>query len=265
LACPWPGLFGSLANLQPETSSPQPNASYAPASRPFVWPEPIAYRAGDPFIPASRGRTLNSYAFNDPRDQTDIMGLSSDFAANRGSGGGPLNPPSENLGGGGTSDIGNGAAAPMAGGNSGLGGNPGGFVPGDQLAQVFIFGLPPSFLLSEPPVKFGPTPEGLTPLEELPPGSAGGVTAGGRFRGPNPYPEGTPCTYCRQPTTNEPGRPNSVESDHKIAKSQGGNAEETNRVPACRTCNRSKGARTPEEWYRWYIHRNNTKEVVTDE
>jgi hypothetical protein len=246
------GLFGSLANLQPESSNAQANPSYAPGWRSFMSPEPVGYSAGGPYMPASSGRNPYAYPPSDPLNFPDSAGLSSDFAANRGTNSGLLDPltgdPGSGLGG--TSDIGNAAAALTAGTNSGLTESPGGPVPGDQLAQAFIFGLPPSFFLAEPPVKFGPTPEGFTPLEELPPGSAGGVAAGKRFPDPNPYPEGTPCTYCRQPTTNQPRRPNSLERDHIIPRGRGGDGDEGNRLPSCRTCNRQKGPRTPEEWYR---------------
>jgi hypothetical protein len=115
-------------------------------------------------------------------------------------------------------------------------------------------GLRPSVPLAEPPVEIV-SPEGFTPLEQLPPGSAGGVNEGRGFVRPDPYPEGTPCTYCKQPTTNQIGRPNSLERDHNIPRSRGGNGSRDNKLPACRTCNRQKGSRTPEEWYRWLLQR----------
>jgi hypothetical protein len=229
------GLFGSLANLQPASPNTQA-ASYDPGPQQFLSPGLVGYHAGGPYIPAWGGGSLYADPNSNPPNQTDYAGPSS--------------------GRGWTGNAGDRAAAFMAGSDSGFGANPGSLLPGDQLAQAIILGLPPSFLLSEPPVKFGPTPEGLTPLEELPPGSAGGVNAGKRFPGPNPYPEGTPCTYCRQPTTNQPGRPNSLERDHNIPRGRGGASDKENRLPACRTCNRRKGARTPEEWYRWFFQRN---------
>jgi hypothetical protein len=131
----------------------------------------------------------------------------------------------------------------------GPGDSAGGPLSGAQLAQAILLGLPPSIFFARPPA-FVPPPPNYTPLEELPAGSAGGDLAGKSFRPvPDDYPEGTPCTYCRQPTTREPGRPNSLERDHNIPASRGGNATPENRLPACRTCNRQKGARTPSEWY----------------
>lgn len=37
--------------------------------------------------------------------------------------------------------------------------------------------------------------------------------------------------------------------DHVVPRSRGGTNEPANLVPACRPCNSSKGARTPEEWW----------------
>jgi 5-methylcytosine-specific restriction endonuclease McrA len=95
------------------------------------------------------------------------------------------------------------------------------------------------------------------PLQDLPPGSAGGDNAGKRFSpaARRRYPEGTPCMYCGQRTTNQPGLPNSLEGEHVIPSSRGGNTDPENMGPACRTCNRQKGARTPEEWYRWLLQK----------
>jgi hypothetical protein len=88
-----------------------------------------------------------------------------------------------------------------------------------------------------PPVPALPTPQPqpparaplplLTPLEQLPPGSVGGVNAGKRFPRSNPYQQGTPCMYCDQTTTNQPGGPNSLESDHIFPRSRGGNSAPT--------------------------------------
>jgi RHS repeat-associated protein len=115
-----------------------------------------------------------------------------------------------------------------------------------QMAQGIIGPL----LYARPPV--APWQE-LTPLEQIPRGSSGGPNAGldfpRSFR--NDIPEGTPCTYCGQPTTKEPGLPNSLHMDHNIPKVQGGTNEWGNLNPSCATCNLSKGPRTPEQWYMW--------------
>ena len=83
-------------------------------------------------------------------------------------------------------------------------------------------------------------------------GSTGGPGAGKRF---NPETsevkeakEGVSCRYCGTPTTNEQGKPNSRERDHIDPKSRGGNNSPDNEGDSCRTCNRSKGARNPDEW-----------------
>jgi HNH endonuclease len=266
--------------LQPPTTSPNPLGQF-----PTTANAPPDFGPGG-FLSGPVGRMIAEQAkANDPLERlakysilgnipkiiaasaSSDTGLSSDFSANRRSRGGLLTPliggsGSESVG---TSDTGNDAAALTAGTDSRLSEGPAGPAPGDQLAQAFIFGLPPSFFLAEPPVKFGPTPQGFTPLEELPPGSAGGATAGKRFPGPSPYPEGTPCVYCRQPTTNQPGRPNSLEQEHNIPRSRGGDGNEANRLPSCRTCNRQKRNLTPEEFYRWLLQRNNAKEIFTNE
>lgn len=119
-----------------------------------------------------------------------------------------------------------------------------------RLAQELLLGPPPSFLLSKPPVGIDlPPPEGLTPLEELPPGSAGGPGAGKPFpRSMNKRPEGTPCAYCGTPTTRNPGS-DQHNGDHNIPRSQGGNNSPENRLDSCRTCNLRKGGRTPQQWY----------------
>jgi hypothetical protein len=60
---------------------------------------------------------------------------------------------------------------------------------------------------------------------------------------------GTPrCVYCNKEITPSPGRPDSYEADHKQPFSRGGPTTDDNLAPACRTCNRSKGAKTPEEF-----------------
>jgi HNH endonuclease len=99
-----------------------------------------------------------------------------------------------------------------------------------------------------PPVIF---PRLLRPLEEIPPGSAGGPGAGKRFSpNQNDQPEGTPCFYCDTPTTRSPG-PDRFNGDHNIPKSRGGNNSPENHIDSCQTCNLSKGSRTPEEWYEY--------------
>jgi RHS repeat-associated protein len=83
-------------------------------------------------------------------------------------------------------------------------------------------------------------------------GSTGGPGAGKRFPaerpGVKPGKEGVPCGYCGRPTTNSPGRPGSRERDHIDPKSRGGNNSPDNERDSCRDCNRSKGARNPDEW-----------------
>ncbi len=49
------------------------------------------------------------------------------------------------------------------------------------------------------------------------------------------------CQYCGD----EDGP---FEADHIMPKARGGTDEEKNLVCACRTCNRSKKDKTPEEW-----------------
>lgn len=48
-----------------------------------------------------------------------------------------------------------------------------------------------------------------------------------------------PCAYCGAEAT---------EIDHVLPVSRGGEHDINNVAPACRSCNASKGARTPEEW-----------------
>jgi HNH endonuclease len=112
-----------------------------------------------------------------------------------------------------------------------------------QFAQL----LPPPILFARPPLVY---PRSLTPLEELPPGSAGGPAAGRAFPRSliKRQPESVPCTYCGRPTTGESG-PDKFNGDHVIPESRGGNNDPTNLTPACRTCNLKKGPRTPAEWY----------------
>ena len=109
-----------------------------------------------------------------------------------------------------------------------------------------LFTSPPAALLARPPV-FIPRP--TTPLEELPPGSAGGPGAGRLFpRKFNEQPKNVPCTYCGRPTTDEP-ESNKLNGDHVIPRSQGGNDDPSNYAPSCRTCNLKKGPITPTQWY----------------
>ena len=49
------------------------------------------------------------------------------------------------------------------------------------------------------------------------------------------------CVYCR-------ARVNDLTRDHVIPKCQGGSDAASNLVMACKTCNSSKGGRTPEQW-----------------
>ncbi len=56
------------------------------------------------------------------------------------------------------------------------------------------------------------------------------------------------CQYCDEPVVPRGGSPVSKEYDHQVPYSQGGSRDSDNIVVACRTCNRQKGGRTPEEW-----------------
>ena len=49
------------------------------------------------------------------------------------------------------------------------------------------------------------------------------------------------CRYCGS-------RGRRLECDHVVPVSMGGSSDPENLVTACKTCNRSKRARTPEEW-----------------
>jgi hypothetical protein len=118
---------------------------------------------------------------------------------------------------------------------------------GEQIAQ-----LPPVIVWGRTPPIIGPRPP-LTPLEQLPEGSANGPRAGEPFTQglKDSYPEGTPCTYCGQPTTKEGPGPDQFQLDHIIPRSQGGDGTPPNATPSCRTCNLEKGPRTPKQWYDW--------------
>lgn len=52
--------------------------------------------------------------------------------------------------------------------------------------------------------------------------------------------DGFACVYCSSPLN--------LTLDHVIPQSRGGSHEPSNLVTACRSCNSSKGAKTPEEW-----------------
>jgi 5-methylcytosine-specific restriction endonuclease McrA len=60
--------------------------------------------------------------------------------------------------------------------------------------------------------------------------------------------DGWDCAYCGCALQGKPDRP-IPHVDHVIPKSRGGSNALTNKVLACPTCNISKHARTPEEWY----------------
>lgn len=94
----------------------------------------------------------------------------------------------------------------------------------------------------------GPRGTPLRPLEEIPQGSKGGPGAGKDFARTQKPENPPPCQYCEHDTTRKHG-PDQHNNDHNIPKKQGGNNEEANRVDSCRTCNLSKGGRTPSEWY----------------
>jgi RHS repeat-associated protein len=83
-------------------------------------------------------------------------------------------------------------------------------------------------------------------------GSTGGPGAGKRFPAESPgtkdAKEGVPCRYCGRETTNEPGKDNSRERDHIDPRGKGGNNSPENEGDSCRSCNRSKGGRSPDEW-----------------
>jgi RHS repeat-associated protein len=56
------------------------------------------------------------------------------------------------------------------------------------------------------------------------------------------------CTYCGIELTDAPGSPTSKEHDHSIPKSKGGTNSPENDKLSCRTCNRQKGAKDPEDF-----------------
>jgi len=62
------------------------------------------------------------------------------------------------------------------------------------------------------------------------------------------------CVHCGQGLRTEPGHPDSREFDHRIPHAQGGPSTKENIDVTCRTCNRNKGNRTPEQWTRRWYH-----------
>ncbi|PRP91801.1 putative deoxyribonuclease RhsC [Enhygromyxa salina] len=56
------------------------------------------------------------------------------------------------------------------------------------------------------------------------------------------------CDYCGKEVRESSGAPNSKEYDHVQPWSRGGGSGPDNIRVSCRTCNRSKGAKTPGEW-----------------
>jgi hypothetical protein len=108
--------------------------------------------------------------------------------------------------------------------------------------------FPPTLLFARPPI----VPRPLRPLEELPKGEAGGPNAGRRHPRSLRYPDGTPCTYCGQPTwwSRKP-KPDRQHRDHVIPKNRGGTNGPENTTPACQACNLQKNDKTPAEWHHW--------------
>jgi len=61
--------------------------------------------------------------------------------------------------------------------------------------------------------------------------------------------EGAPrCTYCGGKIEKKGGQGSSYEADHAVPYVRGGESNQQNLNPSCRDCNRSKGAKTEEEW-----------------
>ena len=56
------------------------------------------------------------------------------------------------------------------------------------------------------------------------------------------------CAYCGSKLHTTAGHANSYEADHGNPYSQGGESTKENLYPSCRTCNRSKGGKTIDEW-----------------
>jgi 5-methylcytosine-specific restriction endonuclease McrA len=53
---------------------------------------------------------------------------------------------------------------------------------------------------------------------------------------------GYECAYCAD-------KPDTIERDHVVPLSNGGDTNKKNIVPACPRCNRSKGSKSISEWY----------------
>ncbi len=64
----------------------------------------------------------------------------------------------------------------------------------------------------------------------------------------NAYKDSPNCAYCGTKLDPKPGKPNSYEADHYVPYSKGGQSTDSNCVPSCRSCNRSKGDKMPGEW-----------------
>lgn len=62
---------------------------------------------------------------------------------------------------------------------------------------------------------------------------------------------GGKCTYCRTAITYYAKRHETLEIDHVIPKCVGGTDDDANLVAACRSCNRSKGKMTGDEFRAW--------------
>ena len=56
------------------------------------------------------------------------------------------------------------------------------------------------------------------------------------------------CEHCGTKLEPKAGKPNSYEADHRTPHARGGPTTQENLAPSCRTCNRSKGSKTVEEW-----------------
>lgn len=56
------------------------------------------------------------------------------------------------------------------------------------------------------------------------------------------------CAYCGKPQGK--GKDDRLDKDHLIAHSKGGETVKNNIVPACRKCNRGRGNRDWEEWFK---------------
>jgi hypothetical protein len=122
-------------------------------------------------------------------------------------------------------------------------------IPAADVASPSALLQPAQFVpfFARPPIWI---PRQLTPLNELPPGSANGSRSGmpfprnmGKPQTPDEYPR---CTYCSDETSR-----GNFHRDHVIPRSRSGDGSERNWAPSCRNCNLGKGDKTPEEWYNW--------------